>query len=296
MNKTGVIAPRAIGNGMTDKPLGLVAGGGALPLRIAEAVQRSGRDVFVLGLANEADEGIQAFDHDWTQIGHMAGAVDKLLAANCHEVVIIGGIQRPNLAEMDFDEGGEWFMREAASGKHTGDDQLLKIILAYFQMRGLDVQPAQKYLAALTGLAGAQTAQGHAAHQADIDRGIEVAQVIGGEDIGQSVVIADRLVLAVEGPEGTDNMLARVASMATEFLGTKDAPKGVLVKLPKPQQDRRVDLPTIGLRTIDGVANANLAGIVYEAGGALFADFDAVVAAADEKGLFLYGLEPHGGQ
>ena len=278
---------------MAEAPLGIVAGRGSLPLRIAEAVERSGRAAFVLGLANEADESITAFTHDWTPLGHIAGTADKLLEAGCTDVVIIGAIQRPDLASLELDEGGEWFMQEVASGKHAGDDQLLKIILAYFQMRGLAVQPAQKYLAELTGKAGAQTTHEHSAHQADIDRGIEVARVIGSADIGQSVVVADKLVVAVEGPEGTDNMLARVAGMAAEFIGSPEARKGVLVKLPKPQQDRRVDLPTLGLRTIEGAVAAHLAGIVYEAGGALFDDFDAVVKAAEEMGLFLLGLEPH---
>lgn len=279
---------------MSEAPLGIVAGRGTLPLRIAEAVERSGRAVVVLGLANEADEGITAFAHEWTPLGHIAGTADKLLAAGCADVVIIGAIQRPDLTTLELDEGGEWFMQEVASGKHAGDDQLLKIILAYFQMRGLTVQAAQKYLTELTGKAGAQTSHSHDAHQADIERGIEVARVIGSADIGQSIVVADKLVVAVEGPEGTDNMLARVAGMAPEFIGVPEARKGVLVKLPKPQQDRRVDLPTLGLRTIDGAVAAHLAGIVYEAGGALFDDFDAVVKAADEKGLFLLGLESHG--
>ena len=185
-------------------------------------------------------------------------------------------------------------MQEVASGRHAGDDQLLKIILAYFQTRGLTVQPAQKYLSDLTGSAGAQTSHAHALYQADIERGIEVAGVIGGADIGQSIVVADKLVVAVEGPEGTDSMLARVAGMAPEFIGSAELRKGVLVKLPKPQQDRRVDLPALGLRTIDGADAAHLAGIVYEAGGALFDDFDAVVKAAEEKGLFLLGLDPNG--
>jgi len=279
---------------MGETPLGIVAGRGGLPLRIAAAVQRSGRNVFMLGLEDEADSGIEVFPHDWTALGHIAGAADKLLAAGCTDVVIIGAIQRPDLAALELDEGGQWFMQEVASGKHAGDDQLLKIILAYFQMRGLTVQPAQRYLAELTGKTGPQTSHTHVAHQADIERGIEVARVIGGADIGQSVVIAEKLVIAVEGPEGTDSMLARVAGMASEFIGSTDTKKGVLVKLPKPQQDRRVDLPTLGLRTIEGAVAAHLAGIVYEAGGALFDDFDAVVKAAEEKGLFLLGLETNG--
>lgn len=275
-----------------SSPLGLVAGSGALPLHIAEAARQAGREVFVVALQNEADEAIAAFPHAWNELGHMAAAADKLLGAGCEKLVIIGGIERPKLETMSLDEGGEWFMREAASGAHTGDDQLLKIIIAYFQMRGLDVQPAQKYLTALTGKSGAHTAHAHAPHQADIDHAVQVARVIGSADIGQSVVVADRLVLAVEGPEGTDNMLRRVLELPNGLRGSQTDKRGVLAKFPKPQQDRRVDLPTIGRRTIEGVCAAHLAGIVYEAGGALFDDFDAVAKLAEENGLFLLGLEP----
>lgn len=281
-----------MGNTASSSPLGLVAGSGALPLHIAEAARQNGREVFIVALENEADEGVAAFPHAWNELGHMATAADKLVQAGCEELVIIGGIQRPKLEAMSLDEGGEWFMREAASGAHTGDDQLLKIIIAYFQMRGLNVQPAQNYLSALSAKPGRQTRHAHAPHQADIDHAVQVARLIGSVDIGQSVVVANRLVLAVEGPEGTDNMLRRLLDLPSDLRGSDNDKRGVLAKFPKPQQDRRVDLPTIGRRTIEGVCAAHLAGIVYESGGALFDDFDAVAALAEENGLFLLGLEP----
>lgn len=275
---------------MSTQPLGLIAGGGVLPLRVAEAQHAAG-GVFIIGLENEADPAIENFPHDYVSLGQLKGAADKLLAAGCQDIVILGGIQRPKLETLEFDEGGTWFMEQVLAGKHAGDDQLLQLIIAYFQTRGLSVQSPQTYLASLMGKSGAQTAHPHAAHQEDIDRAIEVAGVIGGADIGQSVVVAHKLVLAVEGPEGTDDMLARLQTLSPEFLGTASARRGVLAKLPKPQQDRRVDLPTLGCRTVEGAAAAHLAGIIYQADGALFDDFDAVVALAEEKGLFLLGLE-----
>lgn len=276
---------------MRSHPLGLIAGGGVLPLRVAEAQRAAGKGVFIVGLENEADKAIENFQHDYVSLGQLKTAADKLIDAGCEEVVILGGIQRPKLETLAFDEGGEWFMQQVVEGKHAGDDQLLKLIVAYFQTRGLQVQPPQNYLGALMGKGGAQTGIAHTPHQADIDRAIEVASVIGAADIGQSVVVAHKLVLAVEGPEGTDEMLARLQSLSPEFLGTSEAPKGVMAKLPKPQQDRRVDLPTLGCRTVEGAARAHLAGIVYQADGALFDDFEAVVALAEEKGLFLLGLD-----
>ena len=276
---------------MSDKPLGLIAGGGALPLRIAEAQVASGGAVFVVGLENEADKAIADYPHDWTPLGHLKGAADKLLAAGCEALVIIGGIQRPKLETLDFDAGGQWFLEQVMAGAHAGDDQLLKTIIAYFQTRGLKIEAPEKYLSDLLGKAGPQTSVSLAAHQGDIDRAIEVAAVIGAADIGQSIAVANKLVLAVEGPEGTDNMLRRLQTLSPEFLGTAEARRGVLAKLPKPQQDRRVDLPTLGRQTVELAAAAHLAGIVYEAGGALFDDFDAVVALAEENQLFLVGLD-----
>ena len=105
------------------------------------------------------------------------------------------------------------------------------------------------------------------------------------------MVIARRITLAIEGPEGTDAMLKRVAQLPADLRGAPDARCGVLVKLPKPQQDRRVDLPTIGLETVKLAAQAGLAGIVYEAGGALLADMEATIEAANAAGLFLLGIE-----
>lgn len=260
-------------------------------MRVAQAHVTNGGTVFVIGLENEADPAISDFPHDWTLLGHLKGVADKLLSHGCADLVIIGGIQRPKLETLDFDEGGKWFVEQVMAGNHTGDNQLLKTIIAYFQMRGLTIQPPQKYLGALLGQSGSQTSIDYTSHQDDITRAIEVAQVIGAADIGQSIAVAHKLVLAVEGPEGTDAMLARLQTLSPEFRGSADTPRGVLAKLPKPQQDRRVDLPTLGQKTVELAAAAHLAGIVYEAGGALFDDFEAVVALAEEKKMFLLGLE-----
>ena len=276
---------------VSDKPLGLIAGGGALPLSIARNHTANGGALFVVGLENEADNAVKDYPHIISPLGHLKAAADALLNAGCEDMVIIGGIQRPNIETLDFDEGGTWFLEQVMSGAHAGDDQLLKVLIAYFEMRGLSVLPADKFLGDQTGTSGPQTSHDHAVHQADIDRAIEVARVTGAQDIGQSVAVARRLVLAIEGPEGTDAMLQRLQTLSPEFTGSMENKCGVLAKLPKPQQDRRVDLPAIGRRTVELAAAAQLAGIVFEAGGALFDDYPSVVALAEEKGLFLLGLE-----
>lgn len=276
---------------MSQAPLGLIAGNGALPLQVAAAQVASGGEIFIVGLEKEADAGIETYPHVWSPLGHLKAAADHLLGAGCTQMIILGGIQRPKLETLDYDEGGQWFVEQAMAGEQAGDDQLLKLIVAYFQSRGLMLQPAEYVLSALTGRAGAQTSHSHDPHADDISRAREIAKTIGAQDIGQSVVVAQRLVLGIEGPEGTDSLLQRVAGLAPEFLGTPAAKSGVLAKLPKPQQDRRIDLPTLGKRTVELAAQAHLAGIVYEVGGALFDDFEAMVELAEAQGLFLVGLE-----
>jgi DUF1009 family protein len=111
-------------------------------------------------------------------------------------------------------------------------------------------------------------------------------------DIGQGAVVVRGLVLAVEAQEGTDAMLARCAELPAALRGTPEAPAGVLAKTPKPIQERRVDLPTIGVATVMAAAQAGLAGIVGETGGLLVVDRGAVIQRADDLGLFIIGV-PH---
>ena len=139
----------------SDKPLGLIAGSGALPLQVAKAQNGA---VFVVALEGEADETLLQYPHIVSPIGRMKAAADALLDAGCAEMVIIGGIQRPNIEKLEFDEGGQWFLEQVMSGAHEGDDQLLKVIIAYFEMRGLTVCAAQDYLGDQTGKSGPKPA------------------------------------------------------------------------------------------------------------------------------------------
>jgi len=111
-------------------------------------------------------------------------------------------------------------------------------------------------------------------------------RALGAVDVGQGCVVQQGIALAVEAAEGTDAMLARCASLARE------GPGGVLVKLVKPGQDRRADLPTIGPATVAGAVGAQLRGVAFEAGGTILAEREATIAAADVAGLFLLGLGP----
>ena len=129
-------------------------------------------------------------------------------------------------------------------------------------------------------------------HQADIAQGMGVVRAIGALDIGQACAVCEGVVLAVEAAEGTDAMLRRVGELPETLRGSVKARRGVLVKSPKPAQERRVDLPVIGWRTVELAAAAGLAGIAVQAGAALILDRRAVAQAADQAGLFVFGLSP----
>jgi hypothetical protein len=174
------------------------------------------------------------------------------------------------------------------SGFLLGDDGLLRAVARVLEEEGFEVVSPQSVLAALlppSGLLGSIAPDDAA--RADIRRGVAVCRALGAADVGQAVVVQQGLVLGVEAIEGTDALLARCGTLRREGGG------GVLVKLAKPGQDRRLDLPAIGPDTVRNAAAAGLAGIAFGAGAAVLLDREGTVAAADAAGLFLLALEPH---
>jgi hypothetical protein len=179
----------------------------------------------------------------------------------------------------------------AVAAARQGDDALLRFVVGEFEREGFTVVGAHEAVGDLTLAAGAlgRVAAGEE-HRRDIERALEVARAIGRLDVGQGAVVCDGLVLAVEAQEGTDAMLERTAALPPQIRGSSESRRGVLAKATKPIQEERIDLPTIGVVTIEGAARAGLAGVVGEAGRLLVVDRAAVTAAADRLGLFVHGV------
>jgi DUF1009 family protein len=166
-----------------------------------------------------------------------------------------------------------------------GDDGLLRAVIKELESEGFRVIGADSILAAALaprGPLGALVPDAQA--EADIAHGIGVARALGSLDIGQAVVVQQGIVLGVEASEGTDALIARCATLR------RAGPGGVLVKIAKPGQERRADLPTIGLHTVTAAAAAGLSGIAVEAGATFVLDRPALAAAADHAGLFVVGI------
>ncbi len=269
-------------------PLGIIAGGGILPGRVAAAAEAAGRTVFIAAIEGFAEPGIIApFPHRFFRLG-AAGAIRAAFrAAGCTELVLIGPVKRPSLLDLRPDAEGAKYLARIGRAAFAGDDGLLAAVIRVIGEDGFRVIGAHDIWAdALgpTGQLGAATADGQAL--TDIARAVAVLKMIGAADIGQACVVQQGIVLAVEAVEGTDAMLSRVPGLA------RPGPGGVLVKLAKPGQERRADLPTIGLHTIRHAHAAGLRGVAFEAGGTILTDRSAMIEAADATGLFLLGIAP----
>ncbi|HST76666.1 MAG TPA: UDP-2,3-diacylglucosamine diphosphatase LpxI [Acetobacteraceae bacterium] len=270
------------------KSLGIIAGGGALPGRVAAAATASGRDVFLVGIEGAADRAVLApFPHEFARIGAAGHILQLLKARGCGELVLIGPVRRPSLLDLRPDAEGVRILARVGRAAFAGDDGLLAAVIRVLGEEGFRVVGAHEILAETAAPAGVLSRIAPDAQaMADIARAIEVTRALGAVDVGQGCVVQQGIVLAVEAAEGTDAMLARCAALA------RTGPGGVLVKLVKPGQERRADLPTIGPETVRAARRAGLRGIAFEAGGTILADRAATVAAADAAGLFLVGLDP----
>jgi DUF1009 family protein len=275
------------------RKLGLIAGGGELPVRLARQCIATGRPVFVVrlkGIAGAAMTDFDGADIGLAEIGRMYAA---LKSAGCDSVCLAGIVKRPDFAALKPDLRGLTWLPGAIAAARQGDDALLRYVVTQFEAEGFIVEGAHQVAASLTLPRGPLGRLKPAPdHQQDMHKAFHVAGEIGRLDVGQGAVVCQGLVLAVEAQEGTDAMLARCAGLPAELRGSTEVRKGVIAKRPKPIQEQRVDLPAIGVATVRGAALAGLAGIIGESGKVLVIDQAAVAACADELGLFVWGLDP----
>ncbi|HEV3242050.1 MAG TPA: UDP-2,3-diacylglucosamine diphosphatase LpxI [Methyloceanibacter sp.] len=280
---------------MGEGPLAIIAGGGTLPCALADAAMAKGRAVHILGIRGEAEEKIERYPYTWLKWGEVGKLFATLDDQGCRDLVIIGAVTRPDLANVRFDFGAIRNLPFLLSLGVGGDDHVLSSVVRFLEAKGYRVHGAGDVapeLLAAEGPLGAKTPTQD--DRDDIEMGFRVVSALGRLDVGQAAVVVKGHVLAVEAAEGTDAMLARCAELRKERGGRRRGPAGVLVKAPKPGQEERVDLPTIGPETVGRAARAGLAGIAVSAGRVLIADRAAVMGAADKHGLFLFGqMLPH---
>lgn len=267
---------------MTDK-IGIIAGGGQFPHLFCRAAQREGRQVYVAGHKGETSSDLQelADGFCWVKLGQLGKILKFFKGEGVREVVFLGTITKTRIFRDIFPDLRGLSLWNKIDVKQ--DDAILRAIAAELEREGMVVLESTCYLQELLFPEGLLTRKKpDAAQLADIGFGFQMAKAIGDLDIGQCVVVRDRTVLAVEAIDGTDATIRRGGALAKE--------KAVVVKVRKPDQDFRFDLPAIGLQTIASMQEVRAGVLAVETGQALLFDAEKVIAAADRAGIIVVGV------
>ncbi len=276
------------------QPVGIIAGGGSLPVEVARSVTGQGGVVHVVMVEGEASDQLRAFPHtivNWAELGHAIKAFKK---AQVQRLVFVGKMARPSFLTAKPDFGfGFAFPKITRALRAGGDDAVLRGVVGLFEARGLKVESVADVAPELLigdGTIGVHRPSGF--DEVDIERGMALITALGRFDIGQGAVVNSGEIEAIEGAEGTDRMLTRVAHYraGAEAAGEGAIRGGVLVKRPKPTQDLRIDLPAVGPDTVDGARIAGLDGVAALSGFVLAANRLELVQRADRNFVFVTGV------
>lgn len=269
--------------------LGLIAGGGQIPALIRDHCRDQGRPLFIVALNGFCDLAtVDGTDHAWFDLPQVGGLLKALKKAGVEEVCLCGSVTKPDFKSLKPDLRGALLLPRMLKAALVGDDAILRLVVDTFEQEGFRAIGADSLIQSLLVRAQPYGAvMPTQAQQGDIATALRAARDLGAADKGQAAVAASGQVIGLEDDAGTDALLRRMAIEPA-------ARGGVLAKCVKPQQDRRVDLPTIGARTVENAAAAGLSGIVIEAGAALMVDAIATAQAADRLGLFVIGVSHDG--
>ncbi|WP_374631460.1 LpxI family protein [Ferrovibrio sp.] len=269
--------------------LGLIAGGGQIPALVRAACADSGRPLFIAALRGFCDEATVAdAEHAWFELAQVGALLNGLRQAGVRDVVLCGRVKRPDFASLKPDWVGAKLLPRFALAALKGDDAVLRVAVSAFEAEGFSLRGVDEIVSGLLApeghLGGPLPSE---TQQRDIQAALAAATALGAEDKGQAAVVARAEIVGLEDQAGTDAMLLRLR-------GNAAARGGVLAKCAKPGQERRVDLPAIGVTTLENAAAAGLSGVAVQAGAALVVDRPACMAAADRLGLFLVGVRMNG--
>ena len=277
----------AVKESLNIRRLGIFAGGGEMPEKLLLACDAKGIEPFVVGFDGHTDTRIvRNRGHMWTRLGAAGKIIATLKSHDIRDLVFIGSIKRPGLAELRPDFRAAKILAQIGL-MSMGDSDLLSNLRKILEDDGFRVHGVHHVVDNLLAPEGPIGRHGpKKSDWQDIERGIAVSQALGRLDIGQSAIIQDGVVLGLEGVEGTDALIERCRHLK------KKGSKGVLVKTCKPQQDHDLDLPAIGPETVRQAVFCDLAGIAVHAGHSLILDIEKVAEIADQHRIFIVGVDP----
>jgi len=267
--------------------VGLIAGDGSFPLEVAKSISQKNKEIFIIAIKGSASKDIERYPHLWIRIGQIGKAIRALKENNCKELILIGGVKKPNVWLLNPDFGALKLFFKLIVLPIKGDASILKTLLNFLEKDNkFKVVGAEKYISYLLmskGLIAGEKINEQA--NIDIDIAVENCKNIGSKDIGQACVVVNGQIIASEDSSGTDKMLRGIISKEIRFHN-----EGVLVKLAKPIQDRRVDLPAIGMQTIKLAKEIGLCGIAIEEKSSFISNKERVLKFANKNNIFIFGL------
>ena len=274
-----------------SSPIGLVAGSGDLPREIIDACYAEKREIFVIALENEADEvSISHAPHEWVGVGQVGKWTKILKKKGINNIVLAGKVRRPKLSDLKLDFSGTRLLSRIIGSKNQGDNVLFMTIIRHLEQSGFNIMGIDKAFKSILTPFGLLTEEKPDQRAIDdIKVGVNAAKLLGQADIGQSVVVQRGVVLGVEAVEGTDSLISRAGDL-------KDiSSKGpILIKMKKPNQDTRIDLPTVGINTIENAYKNGIRGIALESEGALIVNRKAFISRANQLDIFVVGIDSEG--
>jgi UDP-2,3-diacylglucosamine hydrolase len=272
--------------------LGLVAGGGELPMVLARQAITDGKTLRIAALQPFCTHNWNAYSSRNFNLDEISAICDYFKQEGVDAVTFAGQVLRPEFSTFEPGKLPEIAVQGLKKAARQGDDSLLRNVIAIFESAGFlvigiaDIAPEHLLK---EGIFGNQLACERT--QSDSMKARQTAQQIGAMDIGQGAVVCQGIVLAVEAQEGTHEMLRRCAQLPESLRGTGQHPRGVFAKWAKPGQDRRIDLPVIGTATLESVSQAGLAGLVLEAGAVIILEPKTILKTLDKLGLFIQAIK-----
>ena len=265
--------------------IAIVAGNGFLPVQIIEKCIDLGKPYFLLIVNDHGEEVLKKYNSDFVlHLNKIGKAIKYLKKNNIIEIIMIGAVNRPALKNMFPDLWTAKFLA-SISNKMLGDDKVLSNLAIALEKEGFKIIAPENILPNILskkGVMGKISPQ--ESHLRDIKIGFEIARNIGKYDVGQSLVIEDGLILALEAIEGTAAMINRASKYK------KSQNSAILIKVLKYNQEKRIDRPTIGVKTIEQIAKSGFAGIVAEANEVLIIDYEKTIETADKNNIFIQGV------
>ena len=265
--------------------LAIIAGNGSIPFYLIEECKKIGREYCLIIIEGHGKELSVKYNPDYiVSLAKMGRAVKYVKNIGIKHILMVGGVKRPSLKNIIPDLWTAKFLTTISS-KVSGDNSVLSKLTKALEREGFIIVAPEEVLPNLICPKGTLgKVKPNQQNNEDILTGYRVAKIIGANDIGQSIIIENGLVIAVEAAEGTDRMIKRSLNLK------KEKKAGVLIKVIKPMQDKRIDRPVIGIDTIKAVKKAGLDGIALESNEILILNYSDVILYADEEGLFVEGI------